>query len=109
MLMFWGASEEKKSQELKIFGHSMNISQELLKLDKMTENPEVLPASTEVFLNDLMMSGHGYIFITPPSSPRNSLLKSWGGSIMSIASLKDSSPTSTTDSTKLHNKKVICL
>jgi len=82
------------AEEMKIFGHSINISQEVLKLEEITKNTDSLPSSAETFINELVSSGKGFIFITPPSSPRGSLLRSWGGSVMSIASLMDVSPSS---------------
>ena len=103
---FASCLQSMMAEEIKVFGQSMNISQELLKLEKMTEDPDDLPCSTDEFINELVMSGQGYIFITPPSSPRGSLLKSWGGSVMSIASLMESTPTSPKPSTKNSKNKV---
>ena len=91
---FASGLQQVMAEEMKIFGQSINISQEVLKLEKITMNPEGLPPSADEFISDLVSSGQGFIFITPPPSPRGSLLRSWGGSVMSIASLIDTSPTS---------------
>ena len=91
-------------QEIEIFSQRINISQEVLKLEQIINTSDGLPPSTETLINELVSSGQGFIFITPPSSPRGSLLRSWGGSVMSIASLMDASPTSPTEKRRSRKK-----
>ena len=78
-------------EEVELFNHGMNISKEALKVEKKIKDTNDIPWSVDEYLDDLISSGQGFIFITPSSSPRTSL-KSWGGSMLSLASISDFSP-----------------
>lgn len=102
---FAACLQQVVQQELNIFSQHFNISQELLKLEQIIKTSDGLPPSSETLINELVSSGQGFIFITPPSSPRGSLLRSWGGSVMSIASLMDASTTSPKEKRRSRKKE----
>jgi len=78
------------ARELSIFGGSLNINQEMLKLEVLSSESEQLPAEAEAWVRGCLVVGEeGLVHITPPPSPSSSsLLRSWGGSSLSIISLQ---------------------
>ena len=101
-LKFTSEIQEVMAKELEVFGQSINISKEALKLDSIIDRTGI-PFSMDGLIDELVSSGQGFVFITPPPSPKASLMKSWGGSVMSLASILDSPPTFT------RRKKVISM
>ena len=75
--------------ELNIFGQNLNISQDLLKLDTVLDTNNGDEDSDESGEGDDIFD-HGFVFVDPEMKKnRSSLIRSFSGSVMSLASTKD--------------------